>query len=83
MAGMVAHLLRGRPEVVAVETFADVGAVGFHWPPHGLKVTLSDGSAVFLACNATAAPGEDLDSQPDVFDPADLKGDAHVPSVRG
>lgn len=80
-AGMLAHLLRGHPEVRKVETFAEVGAVGFHWPPHGVKVTLADGTAVFLSTNATAAPGEDLSIQPDVFRPEDLEVQP-VPSVR-
>ena len=76
--GLVAHLLEATADVVKVESFADVGAVGFHWPPHGVKVTLADGSAVFQSVNATASPSEDLDAQPDEFTPEDL----NVPSVR-
>lgn len=87
MAGMLAHLLTRQPavaeddgpRVVKVETFAEAGAVGTNWPPHGVKVTWSDGATVFLACSRTSAPGEDLDAQPDVFDPEVL----HVPGVRG
>lgn len=83
-AGMVAYLLErcADPRIVKVETFAQVGAVGHHWPPCGLKVTLADGSAVFLSTNATAAPGEDRDAQPDEFRPEDL-GVRHVSGVRG
>lgn len=73
-AGLVRHLLErsGNPQIVKVETFAEVGAVGDQWTPTGLKVTLVDGSAVFLSFVGTWVPGEDLSIQPDVFDPADL-----------
>lgn len=78
LEGMLTHLLEGADGVVKVESFADVGAVGFHWPPHGVKVTLSDGSAVFLSTSATAVAGEDLDAQPDGF----RKEDLNVPCLR-
>ncbi len=77
-AGPAAHLLARLDGVVKVEPFAAVGAVGEAWPPHGVKVTLADGSAVFLSVSRTSAPGEDLAGQPDRFDPADLREVADV-----
>lgn len=79
LEGMLVHLLADADDVTAVETFTQAGAVGEHWPPHGVKVTFTDRSVAFLACSRTSTPGEDLAGQPDVFDPEVL----HVPSVRG
>lgn len=78
MAGMLAYLLADHPDVAKVEPFAEVGAVGPNWPPHGVKVTFTDGSAAFLPSSRTSSPNDDLDAQSDTFNPEDL----HVSSVR-
>lgn len=79
-AGLAKHLLErsGSPDIVKVETFADAGAVGFHWPPYGLKVTFADGKAIYVSfAHASSAQGDDP-NQPDQFNPEDL----NVPSLR-
>ena len=76
-AELVAHLLAGVDDVAKVQPFAAVGAVGPGWPPHGVKVTYTDGTTIYLSSSRTSAPGEDLASQPDHFD----QGDLHVPSL--
>jgi hypothetical protein len=79
---MVRYLLErdANPGVAKVETFDEVGAQGYYWPPTGLKVTFSDGTAVFLSVNKTSAPEGDPedDTEPNEFRLEDL----HVPSLR-
>lgn len=72
LAEMVAHVLSDHPDVATVETFAEVGAVGDAWPPHGVKVTLTDGQAVWLSCNAAGTPGEIMATRPDHLTPNHL-----------
>lgn len=73
-AELVAHLLNGLDDVAKVEPFAAVGAVGPAWPPCGVKVTYTDGTAILLSSSRTSAPGEDFAAQPDHFN----EGDLHV-----
>lgn len=72
--GLVAHLIdtHPHPDVVNVETFADLGAVGPNWPPAGIKLTMRDGSAVWMAFNCTSAAGGNRPDQPTEFRPEDL-----------
>ena len=75
LAGMVAldidalEVGVGRHVVFAkVETFAECGAVGPGWAPHGLKVSGADGQAVFLSFARTSALVDDGADSELVFD---------------
>lgn len=70
-AGLAKHLLEqsGNHDIVKVETFADVGAVGHAWPPFGLKVTFNDGRAAFISFARTSSDAGDNPDLPDTFDP--------------
>ncbi len=74
-AGLVRHLLEtsDHPDIVKVEPFGDVGAVGFRRGPSGVEATYKPAPAVYLSAARTSAPGEDLAGQADRFDPADLR----------
>jgi hypothetical protein len=83
-AGLVQHLLEtsDHPDIVKVEPFEEVGAVGFYWGTAGLKVTFRDQTSVFLASTQTSATRGDDSDAPDRFDPADLGEVADVSGVR-
>jgi hypothetical protein len=70
-AGLAKHLLEqsGRPDIATVETFGEAGAVGFHWPPCGVKVTFADGSAVFVSFTRASSMQGDDPGQADEFRP--------------
>lgn len=70
--GLIRHTLADAPEVAKVETFAEVGAVGHSWPPHGLRITFNDGAVVYLSSSSAGSITEVLLAQPDEFTPEDL-----------
>lgn len=82
-AGLAKHLLESadHPEIAAVETFQEAGAVGPNWPRQGLRIVLRDGSALLVAFVRTSPPGGDDTNQPTEFKEADLEG--FMSGVRG
>lgn len=68
-ADLAAHALNGAPDITAVETLAQVGAVGHHWPAHGLRITFTDGAVVYLASVCAGSLTETLQAQPDHYTP--------------
>lgn len=68
-ADLVAHALTGAPGITKVETFAQVGAVGHHWPAHGLRITWADGTTLYLASVCAGSLTETLMQQPDHYTP--------------
>lgn len=70
-AGMLLHLLDGGNAFTRVETFTAVGAVGTAWPPNGIKLTLADGTAMWLSVNTTS-PDQPEPAGPDTFQPDHL-----------
>lgn len=73
-AGFARYLLdrAEHPAIAEIETFAEAGAVGFDWPPYGLKVSFRDGRAAYLSLAGTAAPGGAKPDLPAHFNPEDL-----------
>lgn len=66
-AALAVHLLTtaGRPEIAGAGTYADSGTVGAGWAPHGVRVTLATGQAVWLSIARGSAPTGDDKTMPD------------------
>lgn len=75
-AGMVEHLLRERrhPNIAAIATFPEIGAVGTNWPPRGLAVKFTDGNAAFISFMGTAGKRGNDTTRPATFEPEAVRG---------
>lgn len=73
--GLIKHLLEasGHRGIAGVQTYAEAGAVGPGWAPHGIKVATSTGTAVYYSIARTSPPVRGEGDEPEAFDPADLR----------
>jgi hypothetical protein len=75
-AGLVQHVLAGsHPDIVSVVPYAAAGVPdNGKWTPTGLRVTLRNGTDVYLSFNRGSSNNGDAADQPTVFQEGDLHG---------